>query len=149
MDLIPEKRVVHAGTFNGNPISLAAARATLRVLNARGGAALRSVRQLGERLMEGIRHLAAEAKIPFLINGVGSAFHLSFTERAEMREYRDTLDADTQMRDVFLEAMLQEGVYLLPDGRWYVSAAHTVTDVEFTLRTARKAMAQVKARQRP
>jgi glutamate-1-semialdehyde 2,1-aminomutase len=149
MDLIPEKRVVHAGTFNGNPISLAAARATLRVLNARGGAALRSVRQLGERLMEGIRRLAAEAKIPLLINGVGSAFHLSFTERAEMRDYRETLDANTQMRDVFLEAMLQEGVYLLSDGRWYVSAAHTVTDVEFTLRAARKALTQVKARQQP
>jgi glutamate-1-semialdehyde 2,1-aminomutase len=149
MDLIPEKRVVHAGTFNGNPISLAAARATLTVLNARGGAALRSVRQMGERLIEGIRRLAAEAEIPFLINGVGSAFHLSFTGRAEMRDYRETLEADTQMRDVFLEAMLQEGVYLLPDGRWYVSAAHTATDVEFTLRAARKALAQVKARQRP
>jgi glutamate-1-semialdehyde aminotransferase len=104
MDLIPEKRVVHAGTFNGNPISLAAARATLTVLNARGGAALRSVRQLGERLMEGIRQLATKAEIPLLINGVGSAFHLSFTERAEMRDYRETLDADTKMRDAFLEA---------------------------------------------
>src|SRR5215471_13757643 len=55
MNLIPEKRVIHAGTFNGNPITLAAARATLTVLNARGGAALRSIRKLGERLMGGIR----------------------------------------------------------------------------------------------
>jgi glutamate-1-semialdehyde 2,1-aminomutase len=148
MDLISEKRVIHAGTFNGNPISLAAARATLTVLNARGGAALRSIRRLGETLIEGIRQLAAGAEIPLLINGVGSAFHLSFTERTVMRDYRETLDADTQARDVFLEAMLQEGVYLLPDGRWYVSAAHTVADVEFTLQAARKALARVKARQR-
>ena len=143
MDLIPEKRVVHAGTFNGNPISLAAASATLTVLNARGGAALKAIRKLGERLIEGIRELATEARIPLLINGVGSAFHLSFTERAEMRDYRETLDADTQARDVFLEAMLQEGVYLLPDGRWYVSTAHTASDADFTLRAAQKALARV------
>jgi len=144
MDLISEKRVIHAGTFNGNPISLAAARATLTVLSARDGAALRSIRRLGERLIEGIRRLAADAEIPLLINGVGSAFHLSFTERTEMRDYRDTLDTDIRARDAFLEAMLQEGVYLLPDGRWYVSASHTVTDVEFTLQAARKALAKVK-----
>jgi glutamate-1-semialdehyde 2,1-aminomutase len=95
-------------------------------------------------LIEGIRRLAADAEIPLLINGVGSAFHLSFTERTEMRDYRDTLDTDIRARDAFLEAMLQEGVYLLPDGRWYVSASHTVTDVEFTLQAARKALAKVK-----
>jgi glutamate-1-semialdehyde 2,1-aminomutase len=144
LNLIAEKRVIHAGTFNGNPISLAAAQATLTVLNARGGAALRTIRKLGERLIKGIRGLAAEAEIPLLINGVGSAFHLSFTKRAEMLDYRDTLDADTQTRDVFLEAMLQEGIYLLSDGRWYVSAAHSAADVEFTLQAARKALAKVR-----
>jgi glutamate-1-semialdehyde 2,1-aminomutase len=145
MELVPLKRVIHAGTFNGNPISLAAAGATLGVLNARGGAPLRSIQKLGEGLITGIRRLAADAEIPLLINGVGSAFHLSFTARSEMRNYRDTLDADTQIRDVFLEAMFQEGVYLLPDGRWYVSAAHTRADIEFTLKAVRKAFAIVKS----
>ena len=144
LNLIAEKRVIHAGTFNGNPISLAAAQATLTVLNARGGAALRTIRKLGERLIKGIRGLAAEAEIPLLINGVGSAFHLSFTKRAEMLDYRDTLDADTQTRDVFLEAMLQEGIYLLSDGRWYVSAAHSAATVEFTLQAVREALAKVR-----
>ena len=144
MKLIPEKRVMHAGTFNGNPISLAAAQATLTVLNDHDGAVLRRIRKVGERLIIGIRRLAAESDIPLLINGVGSAFHLSFTTRPEMLNYRDTLDTDTQARDVFLDAMLQEGVYLLPDGRWYVSAAHSAADVEFTLQAARKALAQVR-----
>ncbi len=145
MGLIPARRVIHAGTFNGNPISLAAAAATLTALNAQAGAALRSIRKLGEALMSGIRRLAAEAGIPLLINGVGSAFHLSFTGRSEMRNYRDTLDIDTKTRDLFLEAMLQEGVYLLPDGRWYVSAAHTKADVQFTLNAVGKAFAKVKS----
>lgn len=145
MNLIAQKRVLHAGTSNGNTISLAAARATLKVLNARGGAALRCILKLGENLIDGLRRLGEEADIPLLINGVRSAFHLSFTARAEMLDYLHTLDADTQTRDVFLEAMLQEGVYLLPDGRWYVSAAHTPADVKFTLQAARKAFAKVRS----
>jgi len=145
MDLIPQKRVTHAGTFNGNPVSLAAARATLGVLNARGGAPLKSARKLGERLIAGIGRLAEEGEIPLLINGVGTAFHLSFTVRSEMRNYRDTLDADTQKRDAFLEAMLQEGVYLLSDGRWYVSAAHTQADIELALKAVRKAFVRIKS----
>jgi len=35
-----------------------------------------------------------------------------------MRDYRDTLDGDQEARDVFLMALLEEGIYLRPDERW-------------------------------
>jgi len=130
--------VVHAGTFNGNPIALAAAQATLDVLDADSGAVLAGIRKTGKALMRGIRELAGGAGIPFLLNGVGAAFHLAFTGRQKMNDYRDTLDSDLQARDHFLEAMLGAGVYLLPDGRWYVSAAHTEADVATTLAGVRE-----------
>lgn len=146
MQLIAQRRVVHAGSFNGNPISLAAANAALQVLSTHQGAALRRIRQLGERLKTGLEQEAKRTGIPLLINGVGAAFHLSFTTRSLMRNYRDTLDSDTAQRDEFLEAMLEEGIYLLPDGRWYVSAAHTEADLDATLKAARKAFAKLKPR---
>jgi glutamate-1-semialdehyde 2,1-aminomutase len=133
MNLIPARRVVHAGTFNGNPVTLAAAEATLDVLSRDNGAALDRIRRQGELLMAGIRSLARESRTPLLVNGVGAAFHLSFTSRTEMRTYRDTLDCDVRMRDAFLEAMLERGVYLLSDGRWYISAAHDEADIQKTL----------------
>jgi glutamate-1-semialdehyde 2,1-aminomutase len=125
--------VVHAGTFNGNPVVLAAAEAALEALSRDNGAALDRIRRHGELLMSGIRSLALESRTPLLINGVGAAFHLSFTRRTEMRTYRDTLDCDVLQRDAFLEAMLGRGVYLLSDGRWYVSAAHDEADIQHTL----------------
>jgi glutamate-1-semialdehyde 2,1-aminomutase len=133
MELIPARRVVHAGTFNGNPVVLAAAEAALEALSRDNGAALDRIRRHGELLMSGIRSLALESRTPLLINGVGAAFHLSFTRRTEMRTYRDTLDCDVLQRDAFLEAMLGRGVYLLSDGRWYVSAAHDEADIQHTL----------------
>jgi glutamate-1-semialdehyde 2,1-aminomutase len=133
MRLIEQHRVVHAGTFNGNPVSLAAAGEVLSRLESRSGLLIEQVKRTGEHLIAGIRSFSRERGIPILINGVGSVFHLSFTSREKMVSYRDTLDSDLPMRDKFIEAMLEAGIYLLPDGRWYLSAAHTEEDIEATL----------------
>jgi glutamate-1-semialdehyde 2,1-aminomutase len=133
MELIPARRVVHAGTFNGNPVVLASAEATIHVLSRDNGAVLDRIRRHGELLITGIRSRARDARTPLLVNGVGAAFHISFTTRTEMQSYRDTLDCDVPKRDAFLQAMLERGVYLLSDGRWYISSAHDETDVQHTL----------------
>jgi glutamate-1-semialdehyde 2,1-aminomutase len=139
LELIPKGRVVQAGTFNGNPLALAASEAALEVLSADGGSALIRTQQTGEYLKKGIEAALAGAGIPALINGVGAAFHISFTAAKKMSNYRETLNRDDGMRDQFIEGMLGEGIYLLPDGRWYVSAVHTEADVDATLAAVRKA----------
>jgi glutamate-1-semialdehyde 2,1-aminomutase len=144
MELIPRRRVVHAGTFNGNPISLAAANAALDVLSTGQGRVLRQIQRHGEQLMAGIRSLAARAQIPCYLSGIGSVFHLAFSQRREMRNYRDTLDADTPTRDRFIQAMLESGIYLIPDCRWYPSAAHTQEDAEAALRAVESAFRKIK-----
>jgi glutamate-1-semialdehyde 2,1-aminomutase len=145
LQLVEARRVVHAGTFNGNPVSLAAARAVLIRLERNSGAVLNEIRDTGSNLIEGIRRLASEMRVAVLINGVGAVFHLSFTSIGSMKDYRDTQSADSHLRDEFLEAMLDAGIYLLPDGRWYVSTAHTLEDVEATLQAVQTAFSQLSA----
>jgi len=144
MGLIAQHRVLHGGTFNGNPISLAAAEVSLSTLAAKRGFVLKRIDKTGRMLMDGIKQSAVEHGIPLLISGVGAVFHLSFTNRREMHDYRDTLDCDIQLRDQFIEGMLQSGVYLLPDGRWYVSAAHSEEDVEKTLDAVRTVFSKLR-----
>lgn len=144
MELIPRGRVVQAGSFNGNPISLAAAEAALGVLSADGGSVLKRTQQTGDCLMRGIEGSLREAGIPALLNGVGAAFHISFTTVKKMSNYRESLNRDDRARDQFIEALLGEGIYLLPDGRWYVSAVHSEADVEVTLAAVRKACETLK-----
>ncbi len=144
MEQIPKGRVVQAGSFNGNALALAASEATLGVLSADGGSILTRTCQRGERLKAGIRDALADAGIPALINGVGAAFHLSFTTAKKMSNYRETLNRDDRKRDQFIEALLGEGIYLLPDGRWYVSTAITEADVDITLAAVRKACEALK-----
>jgi glutamate-1-semialdehyde 2,1-aminomutase len=66
------------------------------------------------------------------VAGEGPVFHLCFAER-QPRNYRDLLASDRQKYSNFTLALLDEGVLTLPDGRWYLSTAHTDEDIERTL----------------
>jgi glutamate-1-semialdehyde 2,1-aminomutase len=125
--------VAFGGTFNGNPLSLAIADATLAELARDGGAALVQANRAGQALMEGVRELGRRHGLPLLVTGFGAAFALHFTRRSELRDYRDTLDDDADLLGGFLRGAQEEGLYVLPDGRFYVSAVHTGADVDETL----------------
>lgn len=142
MELIGDGGVAFGGTFNGNPISLACAQATLGELERDGGAALAKANRLGEELMHGIRDAAHKHGVPLQVTGFGAAFALHFTERSELRDYRDTLADDRKKLAAFLLRALEKGVYALPDGRMYVSAAHTKEDVARTLEALDAVLAQ-------
>jgi glutamate-1-semialdehyde 2,1-aminomutase len=143
MDQLATGAAVFGGTFNGNPLSLAAAQATLEELSRDDGEALRHANHAGEQLMQGLRAAAAERGIPLAVTGFGAAFSLHFTSRAGLRNYRDSLESDREKLQRFLRAMLDEGIYLLPDGRFYVSAVHTDAEVDRTLAAARAVFARM------
>ncbi len=125
--------VAFGGSFNGNPVSMASSHATLTELSRDDGAALEHANEMGRRLMDGIREIAGRVGVPVLVTGFGAAFAIHFTNRAELTDYRDTLDDDTQLLRRFLLAALDQGLHIVPDGRMYVSAAHTARDIEETL----------------
>jgi glutamate-1-semialdehyde 2,1-aminomutase len=132
LDLMYGGGVAYGGTFNGNPLSLAGARATLDELSKDDGEPLRSANRGGERLKARIRDSAGKYGVPLTITGFGAAFSLHFTSKATLTTYRDVLSDDAAMLKRFLLAALAEGVYLLPDGRFYVSVAHQESDIDET-----------------
>lgn len=140
MELMMDGGVAFGGTFNGNPIAMAGAYATLTVLE---GGALGEAAKMGAALMGGIRRIAARHNIPLLLTGFPAAFSFHFTRRRELIEYRDLFDDDTERLTRFVIAMIGEGVNVLPDGRIYVSAVHTENDIEETLSAVDKALFQV------
>jgi glutamate-1-semialdehyde 2,1-aminomutase len=125
--------VSFGGSFNGNPPALAAADATLRELSRDDGAALRIANRHGEALRHGLVELGRKHGVPLLATGFGAAFAVHFTEKAELKDYRDTFADDRDRLRRFLYRALQEGIHLVPDGRFYVSAVHGEREVEQTL----------------
>ena len=125
--------VSFGGSFNGNPVSLASANATLTELSRDNGAVLTRANQLGRSLMESIRELGSKHGVRLLVSGFGASFAVHFTQKTELLDYRDTLADDSQMLQRFLYAALQHGLHIVPDGRFYVSAAHTARDIADTV----------------
>ncbi len=68
-----------------------------------------------------------------LTTGVGTVFSVHFGLSQPPRTYRDVLGADPQRCARFQAAMLDQKVQLLPDGRWYVGAAHTDGELELAI----------------
>jgi glutamate-1-semialdehyde 2,1-aminomutase len=132
MEQIATGRVVHAGTLNGNPLCLASARATLELLAADNGSVYPVLRARADRLREGIASTLRNTGLPFTISGEGPVFQVSFMN-APAVNYRDTLRADTALYSDFALALLDKGILALPDGRWYVSIAHSDEDIDRTL----------------
>lgn len=132
MELIASGKVIHAGTLNGNPLSLAAAYATIEVLAAGNGSIYHPLRARANRLQKGIADALEKAGLPFTISGDGPVFQVSFMS-GPAANYRETLRAQASLYSDFALGLLDEGVLVLPDGRWYVSAAHTDEDIDRTL----------------
>ncbi len=140
MELVATGKVVHAGTLNGNPVVLAAAKATLEVLSRDGGAVYKNLSRLGTRLRNGVESLLQRHNCDVVTAGDTAVFHVAFMDRPA-RNYRDFLKADAQRYSDFALALLDEGVLALPDGRWYLSAAHTDNTIDATLAAVERALA--------
>ena len=133
MEPIADLQVNHSGTYNSNVMVTAAAHATISELEDLD---YQSIHRLGEALMSGLCELAAKAGLSVLAQGFGPVFHLAFTERDSIVDYRDSLENDAQRNREFVGAMLDRGIRLLSRGLWYLSAAHTEADIQRALDAA-------------
>ncbi len=145
MELVASNRAMHAGTFNGGGVSVAAANATLDVLLAEDGAGYAHMRALGLRLMEGLVERAAAAGRRLVAQGPGPVFYTWFLSDGGVESYRDHLRADSAAYARLAEQLAHEGVRVIPTGRWYLTTAHTGADVDRTLDAVERALLRLDA----
>lgn len=129
--------VVHAGTYNGNPVVLAAAHATIQVLREEMPYQALQVRT--GRLVE---HFGASLRRHGV---VGSAHHVGpvaqvVLGRETVPTVAEYLSTDWTSYDALTVALLRRGVFTLPGGRWYLSTAHDDEDVERTVKAFDRAV---------
>ncbi|WP_283139481.1 aspartate aminotransferase family protein [Rhizohabitans arisaemae] len=133
MDHISTGQVAHAGTFNSHPVGIAAAEATLRILDRRREAVYGTLFSTGAELMEGLRAAAAKAGVPLLVDGPGPVFQTYFTDASAVRNYRDFAATDRAMMSRLHAALLDRGVNMVPRGLWFMSTEHSSADIDATV----------------
>ena len=124
-------RTVHSGSNNGSPVAVAAALATLEILSEPD--TYDTMHAHGRAIRRHLEQEASRLGVDLVTCGAGSVFSVHFGLRKPPRCYADTLAADATAFARFRAALLHEGIYLLPDGRWYVGATHTDRELQRTL----------------
>lgn len=131
----PSRRVLLAGTYNGHPVPVAAAIATIERLAANDGAIYRHIETLGARMQKGLEELYRGADIQAVVSRQGSAFCSYFMDHLPV-DWHDlaqhhNFKFDLQMR----RKLIESGIYFFPLAvkQCSISAAHTETHVDRTL----------------
>ncbi len=141
MDAIEQAKVIHAGTMNSSNATVAAALATIEVLEEQKP--YERMFHLGKTLMEGLRLAASEAGQQVLIQGMGPMFNISFTNAEKVKDYRDTLAVDRAKLGKFVAGMHDKGIRIIGRGLCYISTAHTQEDIEHAIKTAKEVMKEL------
>jgi len=129
--------VYQAGTLSGNPVAVAAGRATLEIVEQPGFQ--EGVEAAARTLVEGLADEANKAGVEFSAQSIGSMFGLYF-RAAPPRSFAEVMQCDKERFNRFYHAMLERGVFLAPSAyeAGFVSAAHGSAEIDATLAAARE-----------
>ena len=116
-------RVFLTGSFWNNAVPMAAALATLDVLEREDVPG--QLARVGAYLREGMQRLAAKHGTPIRYTGADAMPFLSFAQ--ETNFFRS---------QTFCREVVKRGAFFHPHHNWFLSAAHTPADIEETLAAA-------------
>ena len=129
MELVsPLGPMYQAGTLSGNPVAVAAGRATLSVL--RNSSIYDDLEERTSEFEAGVRAAADKHNVPITFNRVGSMWTLFFNE-GPVTDFESADKSDREKFGRFFHLMLGEGVYLPPSQleAAFFSAAHAKKDI--------------------
>jgi glutamate-1-semialdehyde 2,1-aminomutase len=129
MEVIEAKRVVQSGTFNGNPLTMAASKVTLLEILDRSAYA--HFDALAETVQGGLDAVIAEYELPF--HAITLAARGGVTYRAKrVRNYRDYLEIDKSFAYLSWLYQCNRGVLMAPgaEENWTLSVQHSTDDVQ-------------------
>ncbi|HUZ54629.1 MAG TPA: glutamate-1-semialdehyde 2,1-aminomutase [Streptosporangiaceae bacterium] len=133
MALVGDRRVFQAGTYNTNPLCLAAILATLDRLSEPG--TYEQMAASSQRLRIGLAEIVEP--VGGYVQGTTTLFGLGFGP-GPIRTMRDGWRNDTAKMMEFKRALWSVGLYTKPTPRdiWYLSTEHTAEDIDITLERA-------------
>ena len=129
MALIEHKRVSQMGTFNGNPLTMAAAKVTLEEILT--PSAYAHFDAMAEVLQGGLDAVIAEHRLPFHVTTMAARGGIGYrTER--VRNYRDYLSIDKPAAYLAWLYQCNRGVLMAPgaEENWTISVQHSEEDVQ-------------------
>ncbi|MBN9316779.1 MAG: aspartate aminotransferase family protein [Devosia sp.] len=142
IDMFTNGGVVHGGTYNAQPVAMAATAATLRSLTP---AVYDKIGKSGTALMEGFREVFARHGVTAQVVGFGQVFHVALGLDAPAKNYRDLARMNKPAYVALTTALLRRGVRALERGAWFLSSEHDAGVIDETVAAMSDAVRELKA----
>ena len=146
MELIGPGRdhVLHGGTYSGNPISMAAANATLDELQRKE--VFESLNHYGRRLMKEIKEIYDDNNVEAIVQGFPTMFQTMFTRHDKITNCREGKKCDFNYFALLQGELLRNGIMLDedPEEAIYISYSHKNHDLKKTLEVFENAVRKIK-----
>ncbi len=129
-EVVEDKRVYQVGTYNGNPLSMAAARASLQeVLTPDAYAHLDA---LEERILRGCQDVIDRYGLPGYPVGIGAKGCVTFSPERIVDYESFKAFQEKELADLAWLYNMNRGVYMTPgrEEEWTLSVAHTDADCD-------------------
>ena len=128
MAVIDQGRVAQMGTFNGNPLTMAASRAAL--IDVLTPDAYAHFDALSEVLEGGLDEVIAEHELPFHVRALAARGCVTF-RKEPVRNYRDYLQINPNFTTLSWLYQSNRGVLMAPgaEENWTLSVQHSFDDV--------------------
>jgi glutamate-1-semialdehyde 2,1-aminomutase len=143
MGVIEPGNVAQGGTYCGNAVGVAAASATLEIIEKTN--VLDKIAQRGKRLMEGIDSILQERGVEHTLVGHPAMFSFILGLSKPPREYREVLEADMELYEQLQALMREKGIEYEHDPKepWFLCEAHTDADIDLTLSAFKDSLTEV------
>ncbi len=130
--LQPEGDVYQAGTFSGNPLTMAGGIATLELLA--DSRVYDTLEARTAQLFAGLAKVIDSHNYPVQLPRVGSMFSLVFAQKP-VQNFQDSLTIDAHTFAKFFHYLLDNGVYLPPSAvdAACLSSEHSEADIDTTI----------------
>lgn len=125
--LAPGGPVYQASTFAGNPISAAAAAASMHTMRRKADTMYDTLEKYCIQISDTIRDTAADLHIPCQVNMISSMLQVFFTEHA-VRDIETVKKSDTDMFAKLFRSLLKCGIFVPPSQFETVFLSNAMSD---------------------
>jgi len=132
--------IAHAGTFNGNPMTMEAG---IAVMNALDQPDFDHMNDLGEKLRQRLRSVFDEINLPVQITGFGSLFGINFNDN-EIVDYRTFIENNSDMTKILFTYLRNNEVLLQLKNAGALNVLMTEKEIDFFVDTTRDIATQIK-----
>lgn len=129
--------IFYGGTFNKNPLTVAATRAVLKYLKQQGSALQENLNQRTAQFAQRLNNYFQQENVPIQVIHCGSLFR--FIAVSNSNNANLFADSNIEM-DLFYYHLIEKGVYVWEARRLFLSTAHTDEDIEYVIQAVKQSV---------